>query len=70
MEEKQEYAAIEELKLQHGTPDPVFCGVMAMQGWKSGKTVTGKEYEKAVEKFLKAPADGRKTGTEVRNDVQ
>ncbi len=68
MNENQEHAAVETLKLQHGTPDPVFRGMMAMQNWKSGKAVTGEEYEKAVEKFLRAPADGRET--EVKADVQ
>jgi hypothetical protein len=53
------YLAIEELKLQENTPDAVFEGVKAANGWKTGKQVTEKNYKEAVETFNKAPMDGR-----------
>ncbi len=65
-EQNENYAAIEELKEREGTPDAVFEGVKAANGWKTGKMVTEKAYEEAVEAFEKAPMDGR----EVKKDVQ
>ena len=53
------YAAIEELKVTKGTPDAVFEGVKAANGWKTGKQVTETDYISAVETFNKAPMDGR-----------
>lgn len=64
--QKEEYAAIEELKEKAGTPDAVFEGVKAANGWKNGKVVKEKEYKDAVDAFGKAPIDGR----EVKKDVQ
>lgn len=62
----EEYAAIEELKAKEGTPDAVFEGTKAANGWKTGKRVTEKTYKEAVRAFGKAPMDGR----EVKEDVQ
>lgn len=53
------YLSIEELKIQENTPDAVFDGVKAANGWKTGKQVTEKAYKEAVESFNKAPMDGR-----------
>lgn len=65
-EQKNEYAAIEELKERKETPDAVFEGVKAANGWKTGKMVSEKIYEDAVAAFKNAPMDGR----EVEKDVQ
>lgn len=65
-EQKNEYAAIEELKARKETPDAVFEGIKAANGWKTGKMVPEKVYEDAVAAFEKAPIDGR----EVKKDVQ
>lgn len=64
-EQKDGYAAIEELKAREETPDAVFEGVKAANGWKAGKIVTEKAYKEAVKAFEKAPMDGRK----VKEDV-
>lgn len=56
----EEFIPVGELKARKETPDAVFAGVLAAKGWKDGKAVTEKEYEAAVEAFLKAPVDGRK----------
>lgn len=56
------YVAIEELKLQENTPDAIFEGVKAANGWKTGKQVTVEVYKKAVEEFNNAPMDGREVG--------
>lgn len=66
MAEQNGYAAIEELKAARGTPDAVFEGVKAANGWKTGKKVTEKDYEEAVKAFEEAPMDGR----EVEKNVQ
>ncbi|MCM1161496.1 MAG: hypothetical protein NC412_09760 [Roseburia sp.] len=58
--QKEEYAAIEELKEKERTPDAVFEGVKAANGWKTGRMVTEKDYKEAVDAFGKAPMDGRK----------
>lgn len=53
------YAAIEELKVRYGTPNAVFEGAKAAEGWKTGKMVTEDAYKQAVLAFNKAPIDGR-----------
>lgn len=58
--EEIKYVDIEELKIQENTPDAVFEGVKAANGWKTGKQVTEKSYKEAVESFNKAPIDGRR----------
>lgn len=58
-EQKEEYMDISELKAEAGTPDAVFAGVKAANGWKAGKMVTKKVYEAAVASFEAAPMDGR-----------
>ncbi len=62
MAEKKDiaYKAIEELKGIKDTPDAVFEGAKAANGWKTGKMVTEEEYESAVKAFGEAPIDGRK----------
>ena len=57
--EEMKYEPIETWKNQHNTPDAVFHGVKASNGWKTGKQVTEKAYKEAVEQFNRAPMDGR-----------
>ncbi len=64
--QKENCATIEELKAVNGTSDAVFEGVKADNSWKTGKMVTEKIYQEAVDAFGKAPMDGRK----VKKDVQ
>lgn len=64
--QKEGYIAIEELKAREETPDAVFEGVKAANGWKNGKMVTEKNYKEAVDAFGKTPMDGR----EVKKNVQ
>lgn len=58
--EKPIYPTIKELAEAAELPEEVYEGVKAANGWKEGKSVTEKEFDEAVKKFLKAPADGRK----------
>lgn len=62
----EEYITIEELKAKEGTPDAVFEGVKAANGWKNGKMVKEKAYREAVDAFGKAPVDGRQVMKDVR----
>lgn len=64
--QEKDYATVEELKAKRNTPDAVFEGTKAANGWKPGKMVTEKEYLQAVEAFMTAPMDGR----EVKQNVQ
>ncbi len=64
--QKEEYAAIEELKEKEGTPDAVFNGTKSANGWKAGKMVTEKTYKEAVEAFRNAPMDGSEVGRNVQ----
>ena len=57
--EETRYEPIETWKNQDNTPDAVFEGVKAANGWKTGKQVTEKAYKEAVEQYNKAPMDGR-----------
>lgn len=50
---------IEKLKEDCQTKDYVFSGMMAANGWRSGKQVTKEEYVKAEAAFLKAPIGGK-----------
>jgi hypothetical protein len=58
-ENNKNYTAIEILKQVKGTPDAVFEGVKAQNGWKNGKMVPEEDYDKAVDRFNSAPMDGR-----------
>lgn len=51
---------IEEWAKEKGTADEILKGTMILNGWSCGKSVTGPEYDAAVELFEKGPADGRK----------
>lgn len=52
------YLAIEELKETSKTPDAVYQGMCAANGWQKGRAVTPEEYQKAQQRFLGA-ATGR-----------
>ncbi len=66
MAKQTDYVTIEELKVTKDTPDAVFEGVKAANGWRTGKMVTEKAYIEAVKAFEAAPMDGR----EVKKNVQ
>lgn len=51
---------IEEWAKEKGTADEILKGTMILNGWACGKSVTGPEYDAAVELFKEGPADGRK----------
>lgn len=53
------YCSIEQLRDQRGTPAPIFCGMCAAYGWRTGRMVTEAEYDEAVKKFSTTPI-GRK----------
>lgn len=55
-----ELFSIEELRRKNETPEKIFEGVKALQGWISGKAVTEDEYETALKEFLECPMGGRK----------
>ena len=59
MEQQEAYEAVERLKVKMGTPEAVFEGVKAANGWHTGKMLTEKAYEAAVRAFEHAPMDGR-----------
>ena len=61
MADKTGFTELEELKEKCNTPDAVFEGVKAANGWKAGKAVTEAEYMAAVKAFNDAPMDGRVT---------
>ena len=64
------YESIETLKIQEKTPDAVFEGVKAANGWNTGKQVTKEAYKNAVELFNKSPRDGRELKKVVKQDVE
>lgn len=45
-----------------GTNKTLFVGLLAANGWAEGYECTQKEYEKAVESFLKKPVRPAKKG--------
>lgn len=51
---------IDMLKAKYNTPEYVYIGVCTKMNWKSEKAVAEKEYQDAVEAFLKSPMNGGK----------
>lgn len=49
---------IEKWQLQEKTPVHIFAGVKVASGWGEGKEVTLKDYQKALNSFLKGPMTG------------
>ena len=58
--DNEELVSVENLRTKNNTPEYVHTGVCAKMNWKSGKAVTEKEYQAAIEAFLKSPIDGGK----------
>lgn len=52
--------SIEVLKEKYKIPSSIFEGVKVLKGWAAGKQILEKEYQDAVELFLKAPIDNKK----------
>lgn len=51
---------VEEWAKEKGV-DPIFYeGAKVSMGWKSGKAVTEKDFDAAMDGFINGPADGRK----------
>lgn len=46
---------VSKLKASKDTPESVFRGVCAAEGWRPGKSVTKTEYDTAVQSFLRRP---------------
>lgn len=46
---------ISELKEIRNTPESVFRGICAAEGWRPGKSVTEEDYDGAVQRFLRRP---------------
>jgi len=46
---------ISELKEIKNTPESVFRGICAAEGWRPGKSVTEAEYDGAVQRFSSRP---------------
>lgn len=51
---------IEQWRDALGTDKTLFVGLLAATGWAEGYECTQKEYEKAVQDFLKAPVQPKK----------
>lgn len=56
--ETQKLLYIDDLKVENNTSDAVFGGVKALNNWKKGKKLSQKEYEDAINEFLKKPING------------
>lgn len=61
-----ELFTIEELKEKNKTPEAIFQGARAAEGWRPGKMVSEEEYQKALDGFLKRPMNGK----EVKKDAK
>lgn len=46
---------ISKLKETKKTPESIFRGICAAEGWRPGKSVSATEYDAAVQIFLKRP---------------
>lgn len=58
--QEEVFQTIEELQAKHQVSRTVMEGVKAANSWRAGKQVTEKEFLKAWDLFLHAPADGRR----------
>lgn len=57
---KTELKPIEEWCKDLNTSVGIYAGIKAANKWRAGKEVTKAEFEKAIDKFLKAPIKGGK----------
>lgn len=55
---------IEVLRGRYGVSRPVFVGMCAANGWRPGRQMTGKEFERAAKEYQQAPMSrgGKKGG--------
>ena len=51
--------SIETLQARHKLPQPVYAGVCAANGWKSGRAMTEADFLRAVADFTGAPMHAR-----------
>lgn len=58
--QEKEYLTIEKLKEINRTPEAVFRGMCAANGWQKGRVVTPEEYLEAQKRFLGAAIGGKK----------
>lgn len=56
----EEKKSIEQLAKEHKIPEEALAGMMAANGWKPGKQMLDKEFQKAFTGFQKAPIHGGK----------
>ncbi len=57
--QEQEYLAVEKLKEINRTPEAVYQGMCAANGWQKGRAVTPEEYREAQQRFLGAAIGGK-----------
>ncbi len=57
--QEKEYLAIEKLKEINRTPEAVYQGMCAANGWQKGRAVTPEEYWEAQQRFLGAAIGGK-----------
>lgn len=50
---------VSKLKVKKKTPDSIFAGVCVAERWRPGKSVSEKDYDDAVKKFLGPIRKGR-----------
>ncbi len=58
--QEKEYLAIEKLREINRTPDAVYEGMCAANGWQKGRAVTPEEYWEAQQRFLGAAIGGKR----------
>lgn len=58
--QENECFSIEMLKEKNKTPDAVYQGMCAANGWQRGKVITQEEYQRAQQRFLGAAMGGAK----------
>lgn len=58
--QEKEYLTIEKLKETNRTPEAVYQGMCAANGWQKGRAVTPEEYQEAQQRFLGAAIGGKK----------
>lgn len=56
--QEKEHLSIETLKEKNKTPDAVYQGMCAANGWQRGKMVSQEEYRQAHQRFLNTVIGG------------
>ncbi len=57
--QEKEYLTIEKLREINRTPEAVYQGMCAANGWQKGRMVTPEEYWEAQQRFLGAAIGGK-----------